>query len=155
MFDRKTRKKAKRQWRLLIVDGHGSYLSQDFLNLCLQKRICLPVFPPHSTHTLQPLDVVLYGPLLGEYKKELTIYLHNSQGLLTVKKGDFFPLFWPAWLSSFTTANILSSLESTGIIPFDPEVYLKGSFPQHQSNLSDQIRRKLERNHLGERSDPF
>jgi hypothetical protein len=89
--------------------------------------------------------VVLYGPLSGEYKKELTIYLHNSQGLLTVKKGDFFPLFWPAWLSSFTTANILSSFESTRIIPFNPEVVLKRFTPltseQPECSNSKEIRK--------------
>jgi hypothetical protein len=41
------------------------------------------------------------------------------------KKGDFFPLFWSAWLSSFTTKNIFLGSESTEIIPFNPEVVLK------------------------------
>jgi hypothetical protein len=93
VFDRKTEKKARRRWRLLIVDSHGSHLTLEFLNLCLNKRILLIIFPPHATYTLQPLDVVLYGPLSGNYRKVLTTYLHNSLGLLTVKKGDFFPLF--------------------------------------------------------------
>jgi hypothetical protein len=68
--------------------------------------------------------VVLYGPLSGAYSQELTTYLHNSQGLLAVKKGDFFPLFWAAWTSSFTTANILSSFKNTGIIPMDLDIVI-------------------------------
>jgi hypothetical protein len=68
--------------------------------------------------------VVLYGPLSGAYSQELTTYLHNSQGLLAVKKGDFFPLFWVAWTSSFTTANILSSFKNTGIIPMDLDIVI-------------------------------
>ena len=143
MVDRKTKKKARRRWRALIVDGHGSHLTMEFLALCLEKRILLIVFPPHSTHTLQPLDVVLYGPLPGDYHQKLITYLHNSKGLLTVKKGDFFPLFWSAWLSSFTTKNILSSFESTGIIPFNPEVVLKKFTPsttkQYESSNQEEI----------------
>jgi hypothetical protein len=45
VFDRKTRKKAGRKWRLLIVDGHGSHLTSRFLDLCLYKRILLVCFP--------------------------------------------------------------------------------------------------------------
>jgi hypothetical protein len=35
----------------------------------------------------------MFKPLSTTYSKELSNYLHNSQGLLSVKKGDFFPLF--------------------------------------------------------------
>jgi hypothetical protein len=65
----------------------------EFLDLCLCKKILLVIFPPHATHTLQPLDVVLYDLLSGYFCKALATYLHNSLGLLPVKKGDFFPLF--------------------------------------------------------------
>jgi hypothetical protein len=65
----------------------------DFIMFYNESKIILAVFPPHATHKLQPLDVVLYGSLSGAYSQELTAYLHNSQGLLTVKKEDLFPLF--------------------------------------------------------------
>jgi hypothetical protein len=97
----------------------------DFITFCNESKMILAVFPPHATHKLQPLDVVLYEPLSGAYSQELTAYLHNSQGLLTVKGGDFFPLFWAAWTSSFTTANILSSFKNTGVIPMDPDMILR------------------------------
>jgi hypothetical protein len=35
----KGEEKEKRKWRLLIVDGHGSHLTPEFLDLCLYKRI--------------------------------------------------------------------------------------------------------------------
>ena len=87
VFDRYTRRKARRSYRLLVIDGHGSHLTMDFLNYCDQNQILLAVFPLHSTHRLQPLDVVLFKPLLTAYSTELTAYLHNSQGLLPIKKG--------------------------------------------------------------------
>jgi hypothetical protein len=73
--------------------------------------------------------VVLHGPLSGAYSRELTTYLHNSQDLLTVKKGDFFLLFWAAWQFSFSRENVLSSFKSTGILPMDPEVILQRFTP--------------------------
>ena len=96
VFDRYTKEKARRgrSWRLLIVDGHGSHLTQDFFDYCEAHRIILAVFPPHSTHTLQPLDVVMFKPLSDAYTLSLTNHLQESLGLLPVKKGDFFLLFW-------------------------------------------------------------
>jgi len=44
-------------YRLLILDGHGSHMTMKFFEKCHQNRIVLAVFPPHSTHRLQPLDI--------------------------------------------------------------------------------------------------
>ncbi|KAK7178432.1 hypothetical protein PSPO01_15516 [Paraphaeosphaeria sporulosa] len=97
----------------------------DFIDYYNRNRILLAILPPHSTHTLQPLDVVLFKPLSSAYSAELTTHLQKSQGLVPIKKGDFFPLFWKAWTSSFEEETILKSFETTGISPFDPEVILR------------------------------
>jgi hypothetical protein len=62
----------------------------DFISYCDRHRILLLVLPPHSTHTLQPLDVALFKPLSQNYLHELTTFLHQAQGLTSIKKGDFF-----------------------------------------------------------------
>jgi hypothetical protein len=67
VFDRFTKAKARRDYRLLILDGHGSHLTADFIDFCDANRILLAIFPPHSTHSLQPLDVVLFSPLSQYY----------------------------------------------------------------------------------------
>jgi hypothetical protein len=51
--------------------------------------------------------------------------MHTTQGYLAIKKGDFFPLFWDAWISSFKKETVLKSFEATGIWPKDPEKILK------------------------------
>jgi hypothetical protein len=93
VFHPQTKEKARREYRLLLLDGHGSHLIMDFITFCYENKIILAVFPPHATHKLQLLDVVLYGLFSGAYNGKLTTYLHNSQGLLALKKGDFFLLF--------------------------------------------------------------
>jgi len=54
VFDKYTKEKARqgRDWRLLFVDGHLSYLNMRFLNWCNRHRIYVAIYPPHSTHRL-------------------------------------------------------------------------------------------------------
>ncbi|RYN88163.1 hypothetical protein AA0119_g12098 [Alternaria tenuissima] len=125
VFDRYTKAKARRSYRLLILDGHGSHLTIDFIEYCDQNKILLAIFPPHSTHTLQPLDVVLFKPLSTAYAAELSSYLHRSQGLLQITKRDSFLLFWQPWVSSFKKETILQSFQATGIWPINPDVILQ------------------------------
>jgi hypothetical protein len=123
----------------------------EFISYCDRHRILLMVFPPYSTHTLQPLDVVLFKPLSQSYSNELTSHLHNAQGLIPIKKGDFFPLFWRAWQASFKQPTILTAFEATGIWPMNSNVILKrfASTPEAErsssSGLSDSDWRKLDR----------
>ncbi len=135
MFDVNTKDRARRKWRLLIVDGHGSHLTRAFLRYCYLHKILVAIFPPHSTHTLQPLDVVMFKPLSSEYSKQLTTRLHRSKGLVPVKKGDFFPLFWQAWLNSFTKTHILKSFEATGIHPLNRDKILTRFKPKELEAL--------------------
>jgi hypothetical protein len=150
VFDRCTKQRSGR-WRLLILDGHGSHLTMEFISYCDRHRILLMILPPHSTHTLQPLDVVLFKPLSQAYSNELTNHLHKAQGLVPIKKGDFFPLFWKAWQASFQQSTISKAFEATGIWPIDPNVILKrfASTPEAEgsssSELSDSNWRKLDR----------
>ncbi len=52
VFDRYTKAKARRRWRLLIIDGHGSHVTKAFIDYCDRHKILLMIFPPHATHTL-------------------------------------------------------------------------------------------------------
>ncbi|KNG52875.1 pogo transposable [Stemphylium lycopersici] len=52
-------------------------------------------------------------------------YLQDSQGLLNLTKGNFFPLFWRAWVNVFKPPLIKKSFEATGIYPANPDVILK------------------------------
>jgi hypothetical protein len=124
VFERCTKPPARR-WRLLILDGHSSHVSIEFLNYCNLHLILLLVLPPHSTHTLQPLDVVMFKPLSTAYSNALTNHIHRAQGLIGLKKGEFLPLFWKAWTSSFTPENTLKAFEATGILPLNADIILK------------------------------
>ncbi|KAJ6436142.1 Arginine--tRNA ligase, cytoplasmic-like protein [Purpureocillium lavendulum] len=126
VFDRFTKAKARngRDYRLLITDGHSSHVNMDFLEWCDQHRIIVAVFPPHSTHRLQPLDVSLFSPLSTAYTKQLIQWTAKTQGLISLSKREFWTLFWNAFEASFSPENIASGWERTGLLPLDPEVVL-------------------------------
>ena len=104
IFDRYTKRKARRRYWLLIIDGHGSHVTKAFIDYCDQHKILLLIFPPHATHTLQPLDVVCFKSLAQNYANQLVEHNHTTQGWYPVTKADFISLFWPAWVNTFTKA---------------------------------------------------
>jgi hypothetical protein len=125
LFHKETLDKAKRDWRLLILDGHGSHYTLSFLEWCRSNRILVAVFPPHSTYRLQLLDVSLFNPLATNYSTLLDTHSRLSQGLTSFTKRDFFKNFYSAFDKTFIKANIMSGWLKTGIEPFDPEQVLK------------------------------
>jgi hypothetical protein len=125
VFDRYTKAKARNSWRLLILDGHVSHLTTPFFEYCIDNRILLFIYPPHATHTLQPLDVVMFRSLSHHYRLVLSNRMQDSSGFLPVKKMDFFLIFNEARTASFTKANILRAFEACGVWPKDPEPVLK------------------------------
>jgi hypothetical protein len=124
VFDPATRETAGRGKRLLIVDGHSSHVNMAFINKCWDLRIVLLILPPHSTHRLQPLDVVLFGLLSTAYSNELNAFINKGLGIVTMKKRHFLSLFRSAWRTSFTEDNIRHAFEKPGIWPYNPALVL-------------------------------
>ena len=126
LFNCYTKKKARRGWRLLIIDGHGSHITMAFIDFYGRHKILLLVSPPspHSTKTLQPLDVVCFAPLAQNYSDFVTKHLHDSQGISGISKSDFFMLFWQSWQQTFTKKLVTSAFEHTDIWPQNANVIL-------------------------------
>jgi hypothetical protein len=138
VFDRRTKPKARTSWRLLILDGHGSHVTMDFIDYCHQNKILLLVYPPHSTHTLQPLDVVMFKPLSSAYSTQISAFMQRNQGLSSMSKRDFLQLFLSAWETAFKEETILKAFEATGISPVNPQVILQRfTYRQVLSSSSD------------------
>jgi hypothetical protein len=125
VFERNMKAKAYCGWRLLILDGHSSHLMPGFIDFCDQNQIILAIFPPHSAHSLQPLDVVLFSPLSRNYTMQLNRISQRLQGLTSVTKRDSYRNFWAARSSAMKRDTILKSFQATGVWPMDAEVVLK------------------------------
>jgi uncharacterized protein YndB with AHSA1/START domain len=103
-------KKARNgtDWRLLILDGHGSHVTMRFIDFYAKHRILLCIYPPHSTHWFQPLDISLFAPLPISIHKNSTgtsLYPMVDQGL---QREASFVTFWYAWEHYMNPQNIAS-----------------------------------------------
>ncbi|KAF2844004.1 hypothetical protein T440DRAFT_410991, partial [Plenodomus tracheiphilus IPT5] len=47
-----------------------------------------------------PLDVVMFKPLSSAYLNQILAFIERTQGLTSISKRDFFPLFLTAWEAS-------------------------------------------------------
>ena len=141
-FDKKTRDKARRQWRLLFVDGHGSHVTLKFLEWAQVHKILVAVYPPHSTHRLQPLDVGCFAPLATYYSQLLEQQTRLSEGQTRMTKRDFFKCFYPAWHTAFVYDNIASSWSKTGLLPFNPALVVDKLRPPNQKESMPRGRSK-------------
>jgi len=135
LFHERTKDKARRRWRLLFVDGHGSHVTLPFLEQSYKHRILVAVYPPHATDRLQPLDVGCFAPLATYYSHNLEQFTINSEGFTKLQKRDFFRLFFPAWHDAFTEKNMASSWRKAGLFPFDPDVVLSQVGGPRQASL--------------------
>jgi len=93
---------------LLIIDGHDSHVTWEFLDYCLQNDIIPLCLPAHSTHILQPLDVGLFGPLQSNYSKCLDDFVEGGE--TGINKGDFYPY------AALFLYHISELLTSTGFL---------------------------------------
>ena len=89
-FEPATAKYLHGDYRLLMVDGHASHISTEFIKFCNEKKIIPLYLPPHTTHLLQPLDVSVFGPLSREYKKQLEAVTRFN--VCSIDKVDFLKI---------------------------------------------------------------
>ena len=55
-----TKEEAGDEPRLLIFDGLNSHISYNVAKQAKDNNVHLLVLPPHSSHALQPLDVLVF-----------------------------------------------------------------------------------------------
>jgi hypothetical protein len=96
-----------------------------FLDYCIKNKIIVLRFPSHATHTLQPLNVVVFKSLSSAYSRELEQFRIQSHRLISIAKQDFFSVFWKAWESTFQLPLVLKSFKATGLSPPNPDVILE------------------------------
>jgi hypothetical protein len=122
-FDKFTKDSTKGAYRLLIFDGHGSHLNQDFVDFCWTHNIRPFQLIPHLTHVLQPADIGFFQVLKYNFKKALRQEVF--MGAQEISKVDFFLIFQTFWDKTMKVKTIQSSFRKTELIPLDPSIVLK------------------------------
>jgi hypothetical protein len=109
-------------YRLLILDGYKSYLNQEFKDYYIEHKILTLCIPPHSSHVLQPLDVVCFLPLKRKYSQCVRDLARRR--VLYINKEGFLPALRDAFFDVFTEAICRKAFEASGLVPIDAQVVL-------------------------------
>ncbi|TIA33351.1 hypothetical protein D6C78_07615 [Aureobasidium pullulans] len=107
------------QWRLLIMDGHGSHTSTEFLWICKQNKVHLLFLPANTSHVLQPLDLGVSAPLKSRYRSQ-TVALASLDDALPIKKQRFVTCYNLALKKTFTPRLLRTGWQAAGLYPFNP-----------------------------------
>jgi hypothetical protein len=107
---------------LLIMDNHESHISLKVIDTAKANGIVLLTIPPHTSHRLQPLDRSVYGPFKAAYNKAMDGWLRSNPGK-TVTIYDIPSVVNEAHMSAVIPRNIVSGFQSTGIYPFNRELF--------------------------------
>lgn len=121
-FDKHTEKCRKGWKRLLILDGHGSHHTKEFIEYCEKHGIIPFGLPSNLTHLLQPLDVVVFQPLKHYHAKALDLMVRD--GLVNITKIEFLGCIQDVRREAFKESTIRSAFKKTGIWPFYPQPVL-------------------------------
>jgi hypothetical protein len=121
-FDAHTKASSAGAYRLLIIDGHESHCSIEFQDYCKENKIITLCMPPHSSHLLQPLDVVPYSLLKRHYGDGISLLARSR--IHHIDKETFLPAFKAAFEKTFTPENIRAGFRGAGLAPHDPDVVL-------------------------------
>jgi len=120
-FNEKTRSKLEAgKRRLLLLDGHVSHFSKAFIEQAIELDIVILCYPPHSTHLLQGLNVVLFACAKAEWTKSQDQWECETGEVVT--KETFLKVFGESYLAAFTPENNKKAFAKTGVHPFDHSV---------------------------------
>lgn len=123
MFHVKAKNRIRRKgWRLLLMDGHGSHLTFQFLSYCQQHQIIPFSFPPHTTHLLQPLDHKPFQVYKHYYRQTNNMVV--QWGGSVKDKRDFLHEIHDVRMKTFTQRTLRQALRDCGIHPFNPDLIL-------------------------------
>lgn len=135
-------RQTRRRKRISIVDIGRSFKScvSSFQIVANDNRIILLYLPPHTTHKFQPLDVGQFGPLAQYYGQFFEDHVKFG---FDVSKREYTDWILQARRKENSESDILSSFRKTGLVPFDPDVVLKGlkhpkKWPHSQEDQADQ-----------------
>jgi hypothetical protein len=89
--DKQTASRRKGKYRMLVFDGHGSHLTDEFTYYCWEHNIIPFRLPAYSTHLLQPLDIDVFQPF--KHWHQVVLYNEVRYGAFEFSKVDFLAVF--------------------------------------------------------------
>ncbi|KAF2900094.1 hypothetical protein ILUMI_06092 [Ignelater luminosus] len=119
----KTVKATKKNPVLLIVDNHVSYGILNAYNFCKDSRVTLLAISPHTSHRLQPLDVVFYALLKSAYNAECDKYMECFPGK-RITVIEVAEISSKVFVRIATLEKTIRSFKATGIFAINPDIFI-------------------------------
>ena len=112
---------------ILVIDNHESHLSVETLEYAKENGVHVITLPPHTSQKTQPLDRSVYGPLKKFFNDEANSWMMQNPGktITIYKMGQ---LIGAAWAKASTPSNIMSGFRTSGIWPFNRNVFSDDDF---------------------------
>jgi hypothetical protein len=126
-----------RATRLLLLDGHNSHCSIEFLNLAKSKNIEILCLPPHTTHALQPCDIGVFSPLASHWAAEVEKAFDSGEG---VSRQTFLKVYHRARDQAITPQTIQASWHKAGIHPLNyDEIMASAYLPATNTSINSTL----------------
>ena len=109
-------------YRLLLLDGFGSHCTKQFIDYCDCHNIIVFCLPPHSSHLLQPLDVVVFQPY-KHYHAE-AVEAATRMGCGDFNKCEFLDQIHSIRQQTFKSTTVRSAFQANSLIPYNPGIVI-------------------------------
>jgi hypothetical protein len=122
-FNRLSKRTQQGIYRLLIMDGYDSHLTIQFVRYCEMEKILVLRLPPHSTHFLQPLDVVIFQQWKHWHAEAIDHAVRHGVG--DFDKQTFLSNIESIRQATFKEGSIKSAFRKCGFVPFRPNLVIR------------------------------
>ncbi|RYO92532.1 hypothetical protein DL764_008115 [Monosporascus ibericus] len=117
-----------REWRLLIIDGHNSHTTEEFMWTCLINRIYIVFLPSHSSYVWQPLDMGIFSVLKRRFRYWFRERCYGRSSEAT-DKTDFLWALATAWKEVMGVSRyIKQGFKASGMWPINRDRALKSPY---------------------------
>ena len=118
LFHKYTKDRIVGTYRLLVLDGHNSYVSPKFNRFCLDHQIVILYILAHLLYLLQPLDIGCFLVLKQAYRRLVKQLI--ARGVNHINKYEFLPLYRQARQAALYQGNIQVGFAATGLVLYSP-----------------------------------
>ena len=117
--------------QMILSCCHYSHTKNiDVVDKAREHSVSIVSLPSHSTHKMQPLDVVFLKPLKTYYAQEIEKWLCNNPGR-NVTPFLVCKLFGPAYIRAATMETSVNSFTKTGLFPGNRHILQDHEFACH------------------------
>jgi hypothetical protein len=116
---------------LLIIDGYKAHTKGRVRELCIKHNIHLYVFPAHTTHKLQPMDVGVFGPFARAWTERVEEVTEETG--TGIPEWKFIIEYMSVREKAVTVPVIQGGWAKSGLEPFNPNIFTNADFAPSQA----------------------